>query len=98
MKKEDKENIQAALDHLCAAVRETRNLGIDEYNSILELRLIERTEEETNKFGKYFPVGKYVRPIWSNNPERNDGYYDIYVEGDNCMGVLCDVWNFLRRY
>ena len=91
------EDMQKALNHLCDAIRETRNLGVDEHNSILELRLIERKGAK-DMFGRSLQDGMYVRPIWSHNPNRDDGYYDIPVDGCNTMGVLCSVWDFLRRY
>ena len=47
-------------------------------------------------FGRPQIDGLFVRPIWSDNPDRNDGYYDIPVEGDSPWGVAIDVMKFLK--
>ena len=90
MTKNAKENKQLALDYFCKALRETRNLGIDEYNSVVALELIDRKGCK-DMIGRPKPDGEYVRVRWSEDPERDDGYYDICVDGDNCFGMLMDV-------
>lgn len=90
-----KENIQKSLDHLLAAINETSN-NDPRYNHIIGLNLINR-KGCVSMSGKPLPDGKYVRVVWSDNPDRNDGYYDVCVEGDNCFGVLSDVFRYLNK-
>ena len=86
----EKENMQKCLDHLCMAIMETRANGSEKYNHIQELRLINRRGCK-NQLGELLPDGMYVRPIWSDHPDRNDGYYDINVNGDSAWAMIKDV-------
>ena len=81
-KNEDK---QKCLDYLCKAIMETRANGSESNNHIKELKLIDGKE----------PYEQVVRPIWSDNPDRNDGYYDINVTGDSAWAMIKDVINSL---
>lgn len=92
--REQKETIEV-LKHLQGILDVTRVTGSAEHNHIQELRLIERKGCK-DMFGRPLVDGWYVRPIWSDTPERNDGYYDIYVEGDSPWGVAIDVMKWLR--
>jgi len=85
-----KEDMQKCLDYLCKAIMETRANGSEENNHIQELRLIEAADSKE-------PIAyeRVVRPIWSDNPERNDGYYDINVTGDSAWAMIKDVINGL---
>ena len=94
MQRDAKENVQQMLDYLLAALRETRAFGIDEYNSIVGLDLIDR--EESYKNGVWLRDGKHVRVRWYNNPDRDDGYYDICVEGNSAIGTFLAVADFIR--
>ena len=67
-----------------------------EYNHIVGLKYIER-KGCCNMLGQPLPDGEYIRVQWSNNPERDDGYYDINVNGDNAFGVLIDVVQYLNK-
>lgn len=88
-KNEDK---QKCLDYLCKAIMETRANGSERNNHIQELRFIDAKDSKEDL--RYEQV---VRPIWSNNPERNDGYYDINVTGDSAWGMIIDVINNLDK-
>ena len=88
MRVEFKEDKVEFCNKLCELLRMTSNLGIDEYNSLVELRYIKKENGD-----------EVVSPRFYNNPERSDGYYDINVTGNNCMGILADVYEkFIRRY
>lgn len=92
-KKEDK---QKMLDYLCKAIMEMRANGTVEHNHIMGLKLMHRDKPETT-WCRNLPEGDYVRIIWSDDPERDDGYYDIYVDGDSAFGVFEDVWKVIRQ-
>ena len=89
------ENTQKALNSLLQAIRETNNFGQDGHNSIVGLKLIDRKGCK-DMFGSPKPDGKYVRVIWEDNPNRDDGYYDINVECLNTFGVLYTVMQWLN--
>ncbi len=72
------ENKQKCLDYLCKAIMETRANGSENNNHIQELRYLDG--QTCNQELRFEQV---VRPVWSNNPERSDGYYDINVTGDS---------------
>ncbi len=82
-----KENKQECLNYLCKAIMETRANGSEKNNHIQELKLIRKEGRDE----------EYVRPIWSDNPERNDGYYDINVTGDSAWAMIKDVINGLSN-
>ena len=92
--REQRETVEV-LKHLQGILDVTRASGSAEHNHIQELRLIERKGCK-NMFGEPLMDGWYVRPIWSDNPERNDGYYDINVNGDSPWAVTIDVIKALR--
>lgn len=89
------ENKQKALDSLLEALNEC-SAQDQRYNHIIALKLIDRKGCK-DMFGMELPDGKYVRIVWSDNPDRNDGYYDICVEGNNTMGTLCDVFHAIEK-
>lgn len=84
------------LKHLQGILDVTRVAGSEEHNHIQELKLIDRKGCK-NMFGEPLMDGLYVRPVWSDNPDRDDGYYDINVEGDSPWGVACDVMQWLKK-
>lgn len=89
------ENVQTALNCLLCAVDQTRN-NDPKYNHIIALSLIRRTNC-TDMFGRSVRDGLVVRVVWSDCPDRDDCYYDIYVDGCNCFGVLSSVWKWLDK-
>ena len=93
----DNERIQTeeVLKHLQAILDVTSASGSKDHNHIQELRLIDRKGCK-DMFGRPKMDGLFVRPVWSDNPDRNDGYYDIPVEGDSPWGVAIDVMKFLK--
>lgn len=39
-----------------------------------------------------------IRPIFEENPNRDDGYYDINVSGDSVLGMIDDIYkHFIHR-
>ena len=86
----EKEDRQKCLDYLCKAIMETCANGSEQHNHVQELRLLERKDNPNLRYDTV------VRPIWSDNPERNDGYYDINVSGDSAWGMIKDVVNYLN--
>ena len=93
----DNERIQAeeVLKHLQAILDVTKASGSEEHNHIQELRLIDRKGCK-DMFGRPKIDGLFVRPIWSDDPDRDDGYYDINVEGDSPWGIVVDVMKWLN--
>lgn len=89
------ENKQKALDYLLMAINET-NRNLPTSNHIIALKLIDR-KDCVDMFGRKLHDGQYVRVVWSDDPNRDDGYYDINVEGDNAMGCLVDVMAWLNK-
>jgi len=87
---------QQALDLLAQIIDLTNASGKEPHNRIIGLKLIDR-KGCVNMFGQPLPDGDYVRPIWSDNPERNDGYYDINVGCDSPWGAVCDVMRELQH-
>lgn len=82
------ENKEEFCNKLCELLRMTSNLGDDRYNSLVALKYYKKENGD-----------EYVSPRFKNDPDRDDGYYDVYVSGDNCMGILQDVWErFAKRY
>ena len=96
MRDEERIRTEEVLKHIQAILDITEVCGNKGHNHIQELRLIDRKDCK-NMFGQPIMDGWHVRPIWSNNPERNDGYYDINVEGDSPWGVACDVMRWLKN-
>ena len=90
------ENKQRMLDCMCEAIMEMSANGSEKDNHIIALKLIHRDKDERTWCGSFFK-GDYVRIVFSDNPERDDGYYDVYVDGDSCMGMFEDVWKRVKR-
>ena len=95
MNEKEKEIAQKALDLFAEIIEVTSASGKEPHNRVIGLRLIER-KGCVGMFGQPLQDGLYVRPIWSDNPERSDGYYDINVEGDSPWGAICDVMKSLH--
>lgn len=95
MNEKEREIAQRAMDLLSEIIEVTGASGKEPNNRIIGLRLFER-KGCVNMFGQPMRDGLFVRPIWSDNPERNDGYYDICVEGDSPWGAVCDVLKNLQ--
>lgn len=89
------EDTQKALDHLCAALQE---MSVNDPNSnhVIGLKLIERVGCK-DMFGNPLQNGKYVRVIWSDNPDRNDGYYDVCVDACSAWGTFLSVVESLKK-
>jgi len=93
------EDDQLMLDNLCKALQCTRSFGKvrDDSNYILELKLIQKENGWRDMWGKPHAGGKYVRVIWSDSPERDDGYYDVFVDGSSTWGILTSVVEYLKE-
>ena len=82
------ENKAEFCNKLCELLRMTGNLGSQTSNPIVELRYIKKDNGD-----------EIVRPLFKSDPNRSDGYYDVNVTGDNCMGILTDVYNhFIKHF
>ena len=90
------ENKQAILDHMCQSIMEMSANGSEDTNHIIALKFFHRDAPETTWCGS-FDKGDYVRVVWSDDPTRSDGYYDVFVEGDSGKGLFEDVWNFVKE-
>lgn len=90
------ENKKAMLSYMCKAIMEMRANGSKEYNHICDLKLI-KLENDVKRWWGEQRKGEYVRIVWSDSPDRDDGYYDVYIEGDSALGVFEDVWKFVSR-
>lgn len=91
-----KEEKQKMLDKMCEAIMEMEANGSENNNHIIGLRLFHRDEWESTWCGDFQP-GDYVRIIWSEDPKRKDGYYDVYVDCDSCFGMFEDVWKQVKK-
>ena len=96
MNEKERAEAQKVLDLLTEIITITKASGSEEHNHIIGLKLIDRVGC-INMAGYRLRDGLFVRPIWSNNPERADGYYDICVEGDSPWGMIIDVIKDLER-
>lgn len=92
-----KEDRQKMLDLMCAAIMEMRANGREDDNHIKKLQLI-TINEDTKRWWGWQGNGEYVRIVWSDSPERDDGYYDVYVDGDSAFGMFDDVWRFVKKH
>ena len=82
-----RENKTEFCNQLCELLRMTGNLGNPANNALKELRYIRLDNGD-----------EIVRPVFEDGGGEN-GYYDVNVSGDNCMGILCDVYNkFIKHY
>lgn len=90
------ENKQRMLDFMCGAIQEMRANGTPNHNPIVKLELFTREKDETTWCG-CFPAGDYVRIQFKTNPTRDDGYYDVNVDGDSCYAMFEDVWRKVKR-
>lgn len=94
----EKAEIESMLNSLVVALYYTSVGAHVDGNHIIRFDLVERAKPETNGFGAVFNPGDYVRPVWSDNPERNDGYYDINVSGESVNGVFYSVTRWLTKH
>lgn len=84
---------QQILDSLLATINLTgRN---DTGNYIKELRFIERKGCK-DMWNRPLPDGDYVRIVFADHPDRDDGYYDISVEASSEWGMMVDVVKYLN--
>ena len=90
------ENKQRMLDFMLGAIQEMGANGTEQGNPIIGLKLFTREKAEST-WCRSFPAGDYVRIIFKDSPDRDDGYYDVYVSGDNCKGMFEDVWNRVKE-
>lgn len=90
MNEKELEMTHMALELLTAIIKVTEASGKEPHNRVIDLKLIDRNGCK-DMFGNPLRDGLFVRPIWSDCPDRDDGYYDICVEGDSPWGAICDV-------
>lgn len=77
------ENKQEFLNKICEALQMTRqfkpNVG---HNGLVEIKYIRKANGT-----------EYASPRFEDDPERSDGYYDVNISGDSCIGI----WEDLTR-
>lgn len=77
------ENKQEFLNKICEALQLTRqfkpNVG---HNGLVEIKYIRKANGT-----------EYASPRFEDNPDRSDGYYDVDISGDSCIGI----WEDLTR-
>ena len=77
------ENKQEFLNKICEALQMTRqfkpNAG---HNGLVAIKYIHKANG-----------GEFASPRFEDNPERSDGYYDVDISGDSCLGI----WEDLTR-
>ena len=97
MNEKERNEIVAMLNSLVDTLYYTSVGGNCKGNHIIRFDLIERSESEYNEWGGLLDKGTFVRPVWSRNPDRKDGYYDINVSGNSVNGVFYDVTKWLTK-
>ena len=82
-----KENKQEFLNQICKALQLTDAAAPGRgYNGLAEIKYIQKNGRE------------YASPRFENNPERSDGYYDVNITGDSCIGIWIDLTKyFIQR-
>lgn len=77
------ENKQEFLNKICEALQMTRqfkpNVG---HNGLVEIKYIRKANGT-----------EYASPRFEDDPDRSDGYYDVDISGDSCIGI----WEDLTR-
>ena len=76
------ENKAEFCNKLCELLQMTTNLGSEENNALAELRYFKRDDGT-----------EIVRPIFRDGTGEN-GYYDVNVTWDNCLGIISDVHKY----
>ena len=89
-------NTQMAMTLLCEAMKACHASGYVKGNYIERLDVIERKNCK-DMFGNKLTDGLVVRPVWSDGMHKDDGYYDINIEGDSGWGAIIDVIENLKR-
>lgn len=89
---EDKQNICNAILNM---LRQTSQFGNDNYNSLVELRFIERGEQVGGEMSPFITEEGYakediVRPIFKDGTGKS-GYYDCIVTMDSGIAMIKDV-------
>jgi hypothetical protein len=82
------ENKQEFLNKVCEALQMTGAAcpGIGR-NGLVAIKYIEREDGR-----------EYASPRFENNPDREDGYYDVNITGDSCIGIWIDLTrNFIKK-
>lgn len=81
------ENKQEFLNKICEALQMTRAAAPGRNNNgLVAIKYICKNGDE------------FARPCFENNPDRDDGYYDVNISGDSCIGIWIDLTNkFIKR-
>ena len=83
-----REDKQLFLNKVCEALQNTSaaapGLG---HNGLLEIKYIKKPNGD-----------EFARPVFEDFPDRDDGYYDVNISGDSCIGIWIDLTDkFIRR-
>lgn len=93
---EERSQTEQAMELLAKIIDVTNASGKTPHNHIIDLQVIDRKGCK-DVLGQPKRDGLFVRPIWSDNPERSDGYYDICIDGDSSWGAVVDVFKNLSK-
>jgi len=77
------ENKQEFLNKICETLQMTTQFkpNID-HNGLIEIKYIRKENGD-----------EFASPRFEDDPERSDGYYDVNISGDSCIGI----WEDLTR-
>ncbi len=92
----EREMTVKAMELLAEIITVTKASGTTGHNPIIRLDVIDRVGCK-DMFGQPLRDCLVVRPVYENNPNRDDGYYDICIEGDSPWGAVLDVVSELKR-
>ena len=77
------ENKQEFLNKICETLQMTRqfkpNVG---HNGLVAIKYIRKENGD-----------EFASPRFEDDPDRSDGYYDVNISGDSCIGI----WEDLTR-
>lgn len=82
-----KENKQEFLNQICKALQLTDAAAPGRgCNGLVEIKYIQKNGRE------------FASPRFENDPERSDGYYDVDISCDSCIGIWLDITErFIKR-
>ena len=84
------------MDKVMELITMTGKTGTTGHNPIIALKVIDRKDCK-DMWGRVLANGLYVRPIFEDDPERDDGYYDINIEALNDWGAAREVINWISK-
>ena len=82
------ENKQEFLNKICEALQMTEAAAPGRgHNGLVAIKYIRKENGD-----------EYASPRFEDNPDRSDGYYDVNISGDSCIGIWIDLTKyFIKR-